>query len=299
MTPPDLSEQSNALIGWLSQYGIALAVLAVTLFLVYRWARPLIHRVLVDAVHRQAEPLGDDQARRIEIEKRITTLEDLLAKILRSFVVLAIVVVIFAAFDLWPILEKPRPGVHVYCCGPGTLMDAVRDMTGHWSSSAIHFEDFAVREVPHRAGDKPVRVRIGRAGPVVDVPENLSILEALRANGYRIASSCESGTCGTCRTTSPFTSMTTSPRARSTAIWVPTGVGMSISSSIPSREMSRVRNTRPRSATMLRLSTRGKRRLSFAMGRTSAAGGPPHDTAPVRGAGTSARFPGRGPGRRM
>ena len=104
MTPPDLSEQSNALIGWLSQYGVALAVLAVTLFLLYRWARPLIHRVLVDAVHRQAETLGEDQARRVEIEKRITTLEDLLAKILRAFVVLAIVIVIFAAFDLWPIL---------------------------------------------------------------------------------------------------------------------------------------------------------------------------------------------------
>jgi phthalate 4,5-dioxygenase reductase subunit len=79
-------------------------------------------------------------------------------------------------------------------------MDAVRDMTGHWSSSAVHFEDFAGREVPHRADDRPLRVRIGREGPAVDVPANVSILEALRAQGWRVASSCESGTCGTCRT---------------------------------------------------------------------------------------------------
>jgi small conductance mechanosensitive channel len=104
VTPPDLTEQTNALIAWISQYGVALAVLALALFLLYRWARPFVHRVLVDAVHRQAESLGDDQARRIEIEKRITTLEDLIAKVLRALVVLAVVAVIFAAFNLWPIL---------------------------------------------------------------------------------------------------------------------------------------------------------------------------------------------------
>ena len=104
------------------------------------------------------------------------------------------------SLDLWPMLAKPRPGVHVYCCGPRPLLEAVRDMTGHWSLSAVHFEDFAVRDVPRRADDKPLRVRIGPAGPVIDVPATVSILEALRAHGYRIPSSCESGTCGTCRT---------------------------------------------------------------------------------------------------
>ena len=41
------------------------------------------------------------------------------------------------ALDLWPILEQARG--HVYCCGPRSLMEAVRDMTGHWSPSAVHF----------------------------------------------------------------------------------------------------------------------------------------------------------------
>src|SRR4051794_26589524 len=46
------------------------------------------------------------------------------------------------ALDLWPILERPLPGTHVYCCGPRPMLEAVRDMTGHWSSASIHFESF-------------------------------------------------------------------------------------------------------------------------------------------------------------
>ena len=100
------------------------------------------------------------------------------------------------SFDLWPLLERPK-GAHLYCCGPKGLMDAVRDMTGHWSSSAVHFEDFAVRNVTRSADDKPFVVRF--QGEKIDVAADESILHALRAKGHRIPSSCESGTCGSCR----------------------------------------------------------------------------------------------------
>src|SRR5262249_55495061 len=62
------------------------------------------------------------------------------------------------SFDLWPVLEKPG-GQHVYCCGPRPLMDAVKDMTGHWPASAIHFESFA-DEAPVKAEDREFIVRI-------------------------------------------------------------------------------------------------------------------------------------------
>jgi phthalate 4,5-dioxygenase reductase subunit len=100
------------------------------------------------------------------------------------------------SFDLWPLLEKPT-GAHVYCCGPQGLMDAVRDMTGHWPSSAVHFEDFSVRESTHKPDDRPFTVRF--AGETIEVAADTSILAALRARGHRVPSSCESGTCGTCR----------------------------------------------------------------------------------------------------
>jgi phthalate 4,5-dioxygenase reductase subunit len=101
------------------------------------------------------------------------------------------------ALDLWPILEKPKG--HVYCCGPRAMMQQVRDMTGHWSPSAVHFEAFTepARNAPD---DRPFKVRLARSGDVVDVPVGSTILEALRAHGLAVPSSCESGTCGTCRT---------------------------------------------------------------------------------------------------
>jgi len=101
---PDLSTEANALVGWLNTNGIALAIIAVVLLVVYRWARPAVHRSLIALGQAQSVTIGDDSARQVEIEKRVATLEDLIAKVLRALVVLAVIVVIFGLFDLWPIL---------------------------------------------------------------------------------------------------------------------------------------------------------------------------------------------------
>ena len=102
------------------------------------------------------------------------------------------------AYDLWPVLERPKG--HVYCCGPRGLMDAVRDMTGHWSASAVHFEAFADGSAV-RAEDMPFTVKIAATSETFDVPIGTSILETLRRAGRAVPSSCESGSCGSCRTT--------------------------------------------------------------------------------------------------
>lgn len=105
------------------------------------------------------------------------------------------------AYDLWPVLEKPGSlaGRHLYCCGPRGLMDAVRDMTGHWPGSSVHFETFGADTKP-RADDRPFVVRLARSGMAFQVPAGQSILDVARTYGVRVASSCESGTCGTCKT---------------------------------------------------------------------------------------------------
>lgn len=103
---PDLTEQTNALIGWLSTNGVTLAIVAIVALLIYRWARPALHGVLVDLVHAQAERLGDDTTRRIEVDKRVATIEDLVGKVLRALVVFALVAVVMGAFDLWPLLAS-------------------------------------------------------------------------------------------------------------------------------------------------------------------------------------------------
>src|SRR5690348_1191324 len=101
------------------------------------------------------------------------------------------------ALDLWPIVEKPQG--HLYCCGPRGMMQAVRDMTGHWSPSAVHFEAFT-EAAETKPDDKPFAVRLAKSGGSVAVPVGKTILEALRDHGLEVPSSCESGTCGTCRT---------------------------------------------------------------------------------------------------
>jgi phthalate 4,5-dioxygenase reductase subunit len=103
-------------------------------------------------------------------------------------------------FDLWPVLEERKNRAHVYCCGPRALMESVRDMSGHWPQTAVHFESFVEGKVA-KPDDKPFTVKLARSGEVIDVPVGVTILDALRASGHDAPSSCESGTCGTCRTT--------------------------------------------------------------------------------------------------
>ena len=103
------------------------------------------------------------------------------------------------SLDLKPILAERKNREHLYCCGPRPLMEAVRAMTDHWSSTAVHFEAFSEAET-HKATDKPFKVRLAKSGKLVEVPVTKTILEVLRDIGLEVPSSCETGTCGTCRT---------------------------------------------------------------------------------------------------
>ncbi|MBI2768018.1 MAG: oxidoreductase [Burkholderiales bacterium] len=102
-----------------------------------------------------------------------------------------------AEYDLWPALEKPN-SAHLYCCGPRRLMESVRDMTGHWSAKNVHFESFN-EGGGVQADDKPFAVRLARSNREFEVPVGRSILEVMREHGCDAPSSCESGTCGSCR----------------------------------------------------------------------------------------------------
>jgi phthalate 4,5-dioxygenase reductase subunit len=72
------------------------------------------------------------------------------------------------AFDLWPVLERPA-NAHIYCCGPRGLMDAVRDMSGHWNNDQVHFESFSDGSIP-RPEDKPFSVTLAKSQQTVEVP---------------------------------------------------------------------------------------------------------------------------------
>lgn len=101
-------------------------------------------------------------------------------------------------YDFWDEFETPKPA-HVYCCGPKPLMEEIDAISGHWPEGRIHFEDFKPVEIV-RSDDQAFEVELARSGRTVLVPADRSILEALRDAGIRTSSSCESGTCGSCKT---------------------------------------------------------------------------------------------------
>jgi small-conductance mechanosensitive channel len=102
MTLPAVDSQS--LTAWLTDHALPLLIAAVVLFVVYRWARPAIHRVLVRVMHAQQAELSGDAALAEETDRRVATLEDLFAKILRFAVFVALIFVVLGVFDLWSVL---------------------------------------------------------------------------------------------------------------------------------------------------------------------------------------------------
>jgi small conductance mechanosensitive channel len=102
MTLPTVDPQG--ITAWLTENALPLLIAAVVLFLVYRWARPEIHRVLVRVMHAQQAELAGDPALMEETDRRVATLEDLFAKILRFAVVVALIIVFLGVFDLWSVL---------------------------------------------------------------------------------------------------------------------------------------------------------------------------------------------------
>lgn len=100
-------------------------------------------------------------------------------------------------YDFWDHFETPSTE-HVYCCGPAPLMEEIKALSGHWAEGRVHFEDFAGVEAV-RADDTAFSVKLASSGREILVPADRTILEALREAGEKTVSSCESGTCGTCK----------------------------------------------------------------------------------------------------
>jgi len=103
-------------------------------------------------------------------------------------------------FDLVAAMQACPADAHIYCCGPRRLMDTVKDLSRGRPAGTVHFEDFGTSEVSASHVDIPFKVKLSRTGQLIDVPCGKTILDALREARILVPSSCESGTCGACRT---------------------------------------------------------------------------------------------------
>ncbi|SDO89554.1 Ferredoxin-NADP reductase [Klenkia soli] len=86
----------------------------------------------------------------------------------------------------------------VYACGPAALLDAVEATC---PPGLLRTERFAAKAQGAPVRDLPFTVVLDRTGAEVVVTPQVSVLEAVRAAGVEVLSSCREGTCGTCETT--------------------------------------------------------------------------------------------------
>lgn len=100
-------------------------------------------------------------------------------------------------FDPVGAFKHVEDDTHVYCCGPQSLTDAVREATSHWPEERVHFEAFQAM-IDENFNPEPFDITIASTGQVLRVPADRSALDVLRDAGFVLPSSCELGVCGSC-----------------------------------------------------------------------------------------------------
>lgn len=113
-----------------------------------------------------------------------------------------------------PMLRLIAPDLaerHVYCCGPAPYMAAVRAMLGEagFDMARYHEESFDFARLAAAEPDiaaeviaaEPAsfKVEFTKSGTTVNCGPATFVLDAARAAGLRLPSSCTQGMCGTCK----------------------------------------------------------------------------------------------------
>ena len=107
-TTPDLS----GLTAFLQERGLPLLVILVLTLIAFRAVRPVAHRLITRALERRAARRAADTDADPEVAalvaeeslKRVTTLEDLVATILKVTVAIVAILVVLTIFDLLPVI---------------------------------------------------------------------------------------------------------------------------------------------------------------------------------------------------
>ena len=108
-----------------------------------------------------------------------------------------------SAPDLGRLLaEKARTsGLHLYACGPATMLDAFLNHCDALGLENAHIERFAAEERQMTADSSgSFTVRLARSQRTLTVTPEKSILDTLLAAGLDVVHSCCEGICGACET---------------------------------------------------------------------------------------------------
>jgi ferredoxin-NADP reductase len=102
--------------------------------------------------------------------------------------------------DLRQLLARCKPSQALYTCGPKGMIDAVRAVALElgWHSDHIHYELFV--EAAAEAGDHAFEVELVQSGTRLQVPADMTILDAMLGAGLDPMFDCKRGECGVCNT---------------------------------------------------------------------------------------------------
>jgi small-conductance mechanosensitive channel len=89
---------------WLQAHWLAVLVLAVGAFVVFRAARPLVHRLVVRLMATSQSSDVDAAIAAEETRKRAETIEDLLARMIKLGVILTVILVLLTVLGLLPVI---------------------------------------------------------------------------------------------------------------------------------------------------------------------------------------------------
>jgi small conductance mechanosensitive channel len=102
----DLTTALQSAVSWLAANAVAVAIIFVLLFIAFRGARPLIRKLLVGVVRAQQSTVGDSEVYALEVERRVSTIEDLLNKVIRFGVTAGLIAVVLGVLNLWSVLAS-------------------------------------------------------------------------------------------------------------------------------------------------------------------------------------------------
>ena len=100
--------------------------------------------------------------------------------------------------DLRAIVREAPAGSHLYCCGPGGMIDDFVAATASVPPQRVHLERFAASQAA--ATDGGYEVVLARSGKHLAVDAGRTLLDTLLNAGVDIQYSCSQGICGTCCT---------------------------------------------------------------------------------------------------
>jgi ferredoxin-NADP reductase len=100
--------------------------------------------------------------------------------------------------DMAALVAQVPADAHLYCCGPGPMLQAFEAATADRPHDRVHIEYFTPKHDVTAVPKGGFTVELARSGVTFFIPEGRTILEVLLDEGIDVDYSCELGICGAC-----------------------------------------------------------------------------------------------------